>query len=150
MLPVFCTKRPLRGRFWKDTGATSAIEFALVSPVLFLLMFGIITFGVQYSTRVALTYAASEGGRAAVAGLTDAERTSLARAAIQSTLVALSPLVNAANATVSINLSSQSGGENIGISIVYAQTDFATMPFMPDLSNLSPVTVNYYVTDPSS
>jgi len=137
-------------RLWKDIGGTSAIEFALVSPLLFLLMFGIITFGLQYCARVALTYAASEGGRAAVAGLNDAERSSLAKTAIQNALVALSPLVNPSNAVVTVNLSDEASDESITISIDYTDTRFATMPFMPDLANLSPVSVNYYVTDPSN
>lgn len=41
------------------------IEFALVMPILFLLVFGIIEFGRGYHTRSSLTHAAREGVRVA-------------------------------------------------------------------------------------
>jgi Flp pilus assembly protein TadG len=136
-------------RLAHDARGTTAVEFALVAPLLFAILFGIITFGVQYATRIALTYAAAEGGRAAVAGLTDAQRTSLARTAINNTLTALAPLVNKSATTVNVSLAADGGNEKINISIAYSDTRFATMPFLPSLTNIAPVTVQYYVTDPS-
>jgi Flp pilus assembly protein TadG len=112
-------------------------------------MFGIMGFGLQFATRIALTYAATEGGRAAVAGITDTERTSLARTAIANTLTALSPLVIPANATVSVDLTDEASDQKIAITIAYSDTRFATLPFVPDFTTLNPVTVDYYVTDPS-
>lgn len=134
---------------WGDTHGTSAVEFALVAPVLFLLLFGIVTFGIHYCARVGLTYAASEGGRAAVAGLTDAERADLARGAVQRALTTLWPLVDASRASVAVSTANAEIGEVVSISIDYSDPRFAQMPFMPDLSNLPPVRVDYYVTDPS-
>lgn len=135
-------------RLARDARGTSAVEFALAAPLLFAILFGIITFGVHYATRIALTYAAAEGGRAAVAGLDDAERVSLAKIAAGNALAALAPLVDAGKATVTAVTSADGGNEKIDISIAYSDTRFATMPFLPDLSNMAPVTVEYYVTDP--
>ena len=45
-----------------DDGA-AAVEFALVLPLLLLLVFGIVDFGRAYSTRVELRHAAREGVR---------------------------------------------------------------------------------------
>jgi Flp pilus assembly protein TadG len=136
-------------RFRGDTGGTVSIEFAILVPVFLAILFGIIVFGVQYATRIALTYAASEGGRAAVAGLSDDERKLLANAAITDALTALSPLVDPAKATVSVDLSDESSGEEVTISIAYNDVRFAALPFVPQLGNLAPVTVSYFVTDPS-
>jgi Flp pilus assembly protein TadG len=140
--------KPCR-RFPDDDRATTAVEFAIVMPLLFAVMFGLIGFGVQFATRIALTYAATEGGRAAVAGLDDSERQSLAETAIANTLSALSPLVDSSKADVTVDLSQESSDEKITISIAYSDDRFATLPFLPDFTSLNPVTVAYYVTDPS-
>jgi Flp pilus assembly protein TadG len=136
-------------RFRRCCRATTAIEFAIVAPLLFAIMFGIIGFGLQFATRIALTYAATEGGRAAVAGLTDAERASLARMAIARALNAFSPLVDPAMATVSVDLTDEASDQKIDIGIAYSDTRFATLPFIPNFNGLTPVAVSYYVTDPS-
>jgi Flp pilus assembly protein TadG len=142
------TGKPCR-RLPDDDCATTAVEFAIVMPLLFAVMFGLIGFGVQFATRIALTYAATEGGRAAVAGLDDSERQSLAETAIANTLSALSPLVDSSKANVTVDLSQESSDEKITISIAYSDDRFATLPFLPDFTSLNPVTVAYYVTDPS-
>jgi Flp pilus assembly protein TadG len=132
-----------------DKAATTAVEFGIVAPFLFAILFGLIGFGTQYAARIALTYAASEGGRAAVAGLNDAERESLARAAINNSLTALSPLVDPSKAVVSFDTSQESADEKITITIAYSDTRFAHLPFLPDLTSLAPVSVDYYVVDPT-
>jgi Flp pilus assembly protein TadG len=137
-------------RLSDDIRGTISVEFALLAPVLFAIMFGILGFGMQYSTRIALTYAASEGGRAAVAGLSDDERESLARIAIQNTLEALSPLVDPTKAQISFQMAEDQGNTQVDISIAYNDARFAQLPFLPDFTNLAPVSVSYFVTDPSS
>lgn len=49
----------------KDNRGASAVEFALVLPLLVLLVFGIIEFGRIYNTYLAVTHAAREGARIA-------------------------------------------------------------------------------------
>jgi Flp pilus assembly protein TadG len=139
----------LRG-FRRSVAATTAVEFGIVAPLLFAILFGMIGFGTQFATRIALTYAASEGGRAAVSGLSDTERESLALSAINNTLTALSPLVEVGNAVVSFDTSQESTDEKIAITIAYTDTRFANLPFLPNMTALAPITVDYYVTDPSS
>ncbi|MBN9545407.1 MAG: pilus assembly protein [Alphaproteobacteria bacterium] len=132
-----------------DTRATTAVEFGIVAPLLFAVMFGILAFGIQFATRIAVTYAATEGGRAAIGGLDDTERESLARAAITRVLTALSPLVDPSKAAVNVVQADEASDHKIDISITYNDTRFALLPFVPDFSALNPVTVEYYVTDPS-
>ena len=49
----------------QDDGAV-AVEFALISPILLLLLFGIITFGIVFAEQLSLSNAARQGARVAV------------------------------------------------------------------------------------
>jgi Flp pilus assembly pilin Flp len=57
---------PRRG----EDGA-AAVEFALLLPLLILLLFGFIHFGLAFNTRIQATNAAREGARLAVIGIDD-------------------------------------------------------------------------------
>jgi len=52
----------------KDSGA-SAIEFAIILPVLVMLIFGIVEFGIAFNNYLAITHAAREGARIAAVDL---------------------------------------------------------------------------------
>ncbi len=56
----------------RDRGA-AAVEFALVLPLLLLLVFGIIDFGRALDAQITLTQAAREGVRLAALGYSDAD-----------------------------------------------------------------------------
>jgi hypothetical protein len=47
----------------------AAVEFALLLPLLVLLLFGLIQFGAAFNTRIQATNAAREGARMAVVGI---------------------------------------------------------------------------------
>jgi len=63
-----------------------AVEFALTATLLILLVLAALVYGIQFSARIVATQAASEGARAAAAGLTVAERQSLAEDAARRVL----------------------------------------------------------------
>jgi Flp pilus assembly protein TadG len=54
----------------KENGA-SAVEFAIILPILVILVFGIFEFGIAYNNWIALTHAAREGARIAAVGFID-------------------------------------------------------------------------------
>jgi Flp pilus assembly protein TadG len=54
------------GRRVADDSGASAVEFALVVPLLLLLVFGIINFGIIFSQQLTLNNAVREGARRAV------------------------------------------------------------------------------------
>jgi len=56
----------------------------MVSPVLFALIFGIICYGTILGTYHGVQELASEAARASIGGLSDAERSQLARTYVQS------------------------------------------------------------------
>ncbi|WP_421952222.1 TadE family protein [Pelagibacterium sp.] len=65
---------------WCSEAGTSAVEFALIAPVFLLLMFGAIGYGIYFGAAHSVQQLAADAARAAVAGLSDAERISLANA----------------------------------------------------------------------
>ncbi|MHB9145145.1 MAG: TadE/TadG family type IV pilus assembly protein [Symbiobacteriia bacterium] len=62
-------------RLSRDERGQSLVEFALVVPLLLLLVIGIMEFGRAYSANLALQNAAREGARLAITGATDANIT---------------------------------------------------------------------------
>lgn len=55
-------------RSLRSEQGAAAVEFALVLPLLILLVFGIVEFGRGYNAKVTLTHAAREGARALAIG----------------------------------------------------------------------------------
>jgi Flp pilus assembly protein TadG len=82
---------PSSGRKTSDRG-TAAVEFALVLPVLLLIVFGIIDFGRALNAQISLTGAAREGVRLAALGYSDA--------AIQARVAAAAPSLSGVTTTV--------------------------------------------------
>ncbi len=55
----------------RDEQGAAAVEFALLLPLLVLLLFGMIEFGFAFNTRIQATNAAREAARLAVVGVDD-------------------------------------------------------------------------------
>ena len=73
-------RRRVAERLLGERGA-AAVEFALVVPVLLLLLFGIIEFSKAFNNQATLSSAAREGARSMALGHTAAEARSAVRAA---------------------------------------------------------------------
>ncbi len=56
-------------RLIKNEKGASAVEFALILPILIMLVFGIFQFGIAYNNYIALTHAAREGARLAAVNM---------------------------------------------------------------------------------
>ena len=98
-----------RDRHWGERGA-SAVEFALLVPVLTLLIFGIISFGVIFAQQIALGNSARQVARSgAVSGPTCGTLTSQART--DATTIA----VNSANVGVTIQKRRASDGAVVNL-----------------------------------
>ena len=87
------TRRAVR-RARGDRGA-AAVEFALIAPILFLLVFGIIDFGLLINSQSTASNAAREGARVASLGGNTAAVTS-------SVTPAMSTLINAGSTTTTV------------------------------------------------
>lgn len=73
-------RRGLLSRCMRDRRGVAAIEFAIVAPLLIMMMFGMIMYGSWFWMAHSVQSMASEGARAAIAGLDPTEREQLARA----------------------------------------------------------------------
>ncbi|MDG2529971.1 TadE/TadG family type IV pilus assembly protein [Caulobacter endophyticus] len=68
-------------RFGGDQAGTALVEFALVCPMLIVLLVGMLGWGTYFWMAHSVQQVANDAARAAVAGLNGAERESLAKAA---------------------------------------------------------------------
>ena len=69
--------RILSNVFSEESG-TSAVEFAIVAPLMLFLLFGMIGYGIYFGASHSIQQIAADAARTALAGLTPAERSSLA------------------------------------------------------------------------
>lgn len=76
---------PIR-RIIRSQDGMAALEFALLAPALLMLVFAIIVYSLYFSTLMGVRHAAAEGARAAMAGLSLQERTTLATARAQAVI----------------------------------------------------------------
>jgi Flp pilus assembly protein TadG len=139
-----------RASFVHNRQGTVAIEFAIVLTLLLSILFGIVAFGFQFATRIALSYAVAEAGRSAVAGLTSAERQQRAEDAVDRVLTSFSPLVDPAKAVVKVSSEGETrDGEEILIAITYNDNRFDVFPFLPNFNANRAVETVFLVSDPS-
>lgn len=73
-----------------------AVEFALLLPVLLLLVLGVMEFGRAYNTQISLTHASREGVRV----MAISNNTAAAKTAARNAAVSLNPSLTNANITV--------------------------------------------------
>lgn len=118
-----------------DDRGVAAVEFALVAPLLLVLIFGIIVYGIYFCVWIAISEAASAGARASVAGLTDAERISLATTAVTNDINAYGPMLNIGNAAITAHDAAGSGGGAFQVSVTYNMTSFG----LATLAGLLPI-----------
>jgi Flp pilus assembly protein TadG len=104
--------RPSSGRKARDRGAT-AVEFALVLPLLLLLVCGIIDFGRALNAQITLTQAAREGARLGALGYSSA--------AIQARAAAAAPDLSGVNVTIAASCAPGAGpAANAQVNVSYS------------------------------
>lgn len=64
-------------RLSNDRNGTSALEFAIIAPLFFLVLFTLIAYGIYLSVTHSVQQIAADAARTAVAGLNPAERVTL-------------------------------------------------------------------------
>ncbi len=118
----FAAQPPLRFRRAQRGGA--AVEFAIIGPVLLLLLFGMITYGGYFMTAHTVQQVANDAARAAIAGLDDAERLSLAREAATDA-IARQPDMQGELAAISVLRS----GPTVAVTLTYDASEDAFWAF---------------------
>ncbi|MDX3976941.1 TadE/TadG family type IV pilus assembly protein [Shinella sp.] len=72
-------------RLRKDRAGTSALEFAIIAPLFFLVLFTIIAYGIYLSVANSVQQIAADAARTAVAGINSTERVSLVNHYLEAT-----------------------------------------------------------------
>lgn len=139
-----------RVRLLRDERGSVAIEFAFIAAVFLAILFGIMSYGFHFATRIALSYAVAEGGRAAVMGLGDDQRRDYAEAAIREAVESYSPLLRWENVNVLDPVWRDTGAGRAGdIAIDYDTGGrFSFLPFVPAPPETIRVSTTFVVADP--
>lgn len=115
-----------------DEAGTATLELALTLPLILLVIWGAITYGLVFTVDHALSAAAAEGARAAVGTTTEAEAVTAAAAAATGQLTAIG--TSGANAVVDTptvaDCPSPAGARCITVRVSYP---WAAAPMVPDL-----------------
>ncbi len=129
-------------RLLKKSGGASAVEFAIVLPLLVLLVFGIIELSLALYDQGMITNASREGARFGIVyripAVTDAEITSVVHNYLGSHLVTLggkrSPSSNpTTGATVVVTRTGGSPGGNLRVRVGYTYSFLVLPKFTPGL-----------------
>jgi Flp pilus assembly protein TadG len=113
-----------RGRcnaIWRNRKGSAAIEFAFIAPALIAFLMGTVSYGSYFWMASSLQQLANDAARAAIAGLTDSERLSLAQSTFNTEITnygMLSP------ALASVNYQGTSEDFSISVSYNAANTPF--------------------------
>ncbi len=121
-------------RWLRDRSGVAAIEFAIVGPLFFMVLLGVLIFAIYFGTVHSVQQLAAEAARATVQGLTEAERAALARDQVRN-IVGSYPLIDPRFLTVSAvpapndtNLFKVSISYDASRSIVFAFEGLIPMP----------------------
>ena len=127
-------KRPELSRFIRNTRAAAVVEFALVVPILFLLVWGIISFSRAYQRLNALTSSLREGARTAStldSIVTVPNRTTAVRAKVYTFSSAFGYAVDTSRVTVDA-----SSGADVRVRVVNYPI-FSGLSFVGGLSGIT-------------
>lgn len=124
--------------FRQAEGGTAAVEFALVCPILMVLLFGIIVMGAFAATINGLEQLAAGAARTTVAGLTDAERARLASQYVGASLASYPFLSRSA---LSATVSSDAAASTCTVSLAYHTSAVPILQVARSLVPALPATV---------
>lgn len=120
---------------WKNQTGASAVEFAIVLPILVLLVFGIIEFSVALYDKAMITNASREGARAAIVfrvpPVTDDEITNVVNTYLGNNLITFGGPATP-NTTVTRNGSNP--GDELKVVVDYTYTFLLIPSFVTSLS----------------
>lgn len=136
----------------KDSKGTSAVEFALVLPILVLIVFGIIEFSLVLYDKAMITNASREGARAGIvfrtdpgsgnySPLPDSEIANIVNQYLSNYLITF---VGPTNATTTVTRNGSGVGSELRVSVGYIYNFLVLPNFITNLTggiNLSSDTV---------
>ncbi len=135
-----CSKLSRQGRrrsphhAWNDcigaSDGTAAIEFAIIAPLFFTILVGIIVYSIYFTVWIAVTQIASEAARAGLAGLTTAEQTSIATTRFNTGLASYAPMLSSSKASLTFP-SAAAGTFAVSVSYDFSSFGFSAITLVP-------------------
>lgn len=112
-MDIFCKLGEVMLKNLKNKKGQALVEFAIILPLLLLLIMGIVQFSMIINSYLSIQNAAREGARAGILGSSDIE--------IKNIIKAVSPSLEASNLTVTITPteSSRKSGDTLTVKIDY-------------------------------
>lgn len=100
-------------KYLRNERGQALVEFALILPILLILIMGIVQFGLVLNAYITIENASREGARRGIVGSSDTE--------IKNLIIATSPNLEERNITVNItpNVGSRKSGDTLKVEIVY-------------------------------
>lgn len=129
--------RQAQPRAWQRQRGATAVEFALVFPLFFLIFYAIVTFGLIFAVQQNLTLAATEGARAALnyipAATPQAALTSRADAACHTVLSLTQWLPNMSKPTCQAlqKCSYEPSMYCVTVTVTYPYAQYPLVPSLP-------------------
>jgi Flp pilus assembly protein TadG len=133
---LFRTKAVKSGRLIRAQSGEAMVEFALVAPLFFLLVFGILDYGRLFYVQETLQYAMRQAGRFAVTGQSTGG-TNRVSAIIQVAENAAAGLINSGNIN-SILISSVGSGGIVSTNFAGYGTQEMTITMVSNLKLITP------------
>jgi len=111
----------------KNQKGQSLVEFAMILPLLLLLVMAIIEFGIMLNSYLAINNAAREGARAGIVGSSSTE--------IQNMIISASPGLDAGDLTIAITPDdgSRRAGDTLTVKVTYNY--HFTIPILSSILN---------------
>lgn len=111
----------------KNQKGQALVEFALILPILLLVVMGILQFGMMLNSYLAISNAAREGARAGIVGSSDTD--------IQNLIISTSPSLDPQDLTVAItpDQNNRNSGDTLTVKVTYNYT--LTVPIISSLFN---------------
>ena len=137
----------------RESGA-AALEFALVTPLLVALLFGIIGYGYMLSFRQGISQGAAEGARAAAVEFNSANQSTVAMAALNRSLASYGVSCvgtslkkdsqTVGSCSVDIDACDNNATKTCAsVSVSYAYRDHPLLPSFPGLGGTMPENLDY-------
>lgn len=127
--------RDLAGMCGNDAGS-SAVEFAILSPVFLLMLTGMMAYGVYFGAAHSLQQLAADAARTAVAGLNQTERNALVTAFIKNNAGAY-PLLDRRQLSFAVGDKSNDASQYL-VTLTYDASSLPIWNFYPPLPLPSP------------
>jgi Flp pilus assembly protein TadG len=121
-----------RRHFRTNVSGTSAVEFALLSPIFILLLLGMVAYGIYFGASNSIQQIAADAARTALAGVNQTERQTLV-ASFLSNNASGYPFVDSTKLSYQANDSVADGSEFV-VSIQYDARNLPIWSLFPKLT----------------